>query len=55
MMYVVDLLPNGLFTNYPVFFAGALWGLTRGMSDPAAPPPPAFPVGYPAQQPSRPT
>jgi hypothetical protein len=37
MMYTVDLLPNGLFTNYPVFFAGALMGLIRGMTTNPAP------------------
>jgi hypothetical protein len=30
MLYTVDLIPNGLFTNYPVFVAGALLGLGRG-------------------------
>ena len=33
MMYTVDLLPNGLFTNFPIFFAGAVMGLIRGISD----------------------
>jgi hypothetical protein len=37
MLYTVDLLPNGLFTNYPVFFAGALMGLIRGMTTNPAP------------------
>jgi hypothetical protein len=30
MLYTVDLLPNGLFTNYPMFLSGALLGLVRG-------------------------
>ncbi len=30
-IYSVDLLPNGLFTNLPVFLAGALSGLVRGL------------------------
>ena len=34
MMYTVDLLPNGLFTNFPVLFAGALMGLIRGIASP---------------------
>lgn len=33
MMYTVDLLPNGLFTNFPFFFAGALMGLIKGISE----------------------
>jgi hypothetical protein len=33
MMYTLDLLPNGLFTNFPVFFAGALMGLIRGITE----------------------
>jgi hypothetical protein len=33
--YVVDLLPNGMFTNLPMFLAGALGGLAHGMSQPA--------------------
>lgn len=32
MMYTIDLLPNGLFTNFPVFFAGAIMGLAKGMT-----------------------
>ncbi|MBM4279469.1 MAG: hypothetical protein FJ137_01465 [Deltaproteobacteria bacterium] len=32
MMYTIDLLPNGMFTNYNVFFAGAVVGLIRGIS-----------------------
>jgi hypothetical protein len=32
VMYTVDLLPNGMFTNYNVFFAGAVVGLIRGIS-----------------------
>jgi hypothetical protein len=31
---VVDLLPNGMFTNLPLFLAGALGGLAHGMSQP---------------------
>lgn len=31
---VVDLLPNGMFTNLPLFLAGALGGLAQGMSQP---------------------
>ncbi len=33
MMYTVDLVPNGLFTNFPFFFAGALMGLIKGISE----------------------
>jgi hypothetical protein len=33
MMYTIDLLPNGMFTNYNVFFAGAVMGLIRGISN----------------------
>jgi hypothetical protein len=33
MMYTLDLIPNGLFTNFPVFFAGALMGLIRGITE----------------------
>lgn len=32
IMYTIDLLPNGLFTNYNVFFAGAVMGLVRGIT-----------------------
>ena len=32
MMYTIDLIPNGMFTNYNVFFAGAVMGLIRGIS-----------------------
>lgn len=46
MMYTIDLLPNGLFTNFPVFFAGALMGLIRGVSDP--PPAPTITITAPA-------
>jgi hypothetical protein len=31
---VVDLLPNGMFTNLPMFLAGAVGGLAHGMSQP---------------------
>lgn len=33
MMYSVDLIPNGLFTNFPIFFAGAVLGLIRGITE----------------------
>ena len=33
MMYTIDLLPNGLFTNFPIFFAGAVLGVVRGVSE----------------------
>ncbi len=36
MMYTIDLLPNGMFTNYNIFFAGAVVGLIRGITTPAA-------------------
>ena len=49
MMFTVDLLPNGLFTNFPVFFAGALMGLIRGMSDGSDAPPPGVPAQVPPQ------
>ncbi len=52
-VYVLDLVPNGLFSNVPFFLSGALWGLsvhvplekevTRPMRrppPPAGPPPP---------------
>jgi O-antigen ligase len=32
MMYTVDLIPNGLFTNYPLFFAGAVFGICKGLT-----------------------
>jgi MFS family permease len=32
MMYTVDLIPNGLFTNFPIFFAGAVYGIIKGMT-----------------------
>ncbi|MDP2339728.1 MAG: hypothetical protein Q8O67_02120 [Deltaproteobacteria bacterium] len=32
MLYTVDLIPNGLFTNFPFFFAGAVLGLVRGIT-----------------------
>ncbi len=31
LIYVLDLLPNGMYTNLPFFFSGALLGLARGM------------------------
>jgi hypothetical protein len=55
---VVDLIPNGLFLNYPFFLAGALSGLTRALL--ATPPAPAEsvapepPVASPVGPPSRP-
>jgi hypothetical protein len=47
MMYTIDLLPNGLFTNFPIFFAGAVLGVIRGVSEhqtPAAPMMPTMPT-----------
>ena len=38
MLYTIDLLPNGMFSNFPIFFAGALMGLIRGLTDNPAPP-----------------
>lgn len=54
MLYTVDLLPNGMFTNFPIFFAGALMGLIRGITNnpspavavPATATPPAFSAPY---------
>jgi hypothetical protein len=45
MMYTIDLLPNGLFTNFPIFFAGALMGLIRGITDAQASLPQQTPMG----------
>lgn len=42
MLYTVDLIPNGLFTNFPIFFAGAVLGLIRGIA--GTPPPPSAPA-----------
>jgi hypothetical protein len=36
----VDLLPNGMFTQFPFFLAGALAGLAHGMSKPPVVVPP---------------
>ncbi|MCA9575685.1 MAG: hypothetical protein R3B40_08775 [Polyangiales bacterium] len=35
-LWVVDLLPNGLFHCLPFFFAGALYGLLHGIADTSA-------------------
>ena len=32
MIYTLDLIPNGLFTNFPLVLAGALLGLIRGIA-----------------------
>lgn len=32
VFYAVDLLPNGMFNELPMFFSGALLGLSQGMS-----------------------
>lgn len=37
MMYTVDLIPNGLFTNFPIFLGGAIMGLIRGISSHSSP------------------
>ncbi len=37
LLYTVDLLPNGMFTNFPFFFAGAAMGLIRGLTTNPAP------------------
>jgi hypothetical protein len=31
---VIDLIPNGLFSNYPYFLAGALLGLVQTLTKP---------------------
>jgi hypothetical protein len=36
MMSVTDLIPNGLFCNYPFFMAGALLGLVQSLTSPEA-------------------
>jgi hypothetical protein len=30
----IDLIPNGIFSNYPFFLSGALLSLSRARSDP---------------------
>jgi hypothetical protein len=37
ILYSVDLIPNGLFTNFPIFVAGALAGLAQGFLREAPP------------------
>lgn len=32
-VYSLDLLPNGFFNNLPIFFSGAVMGLSQGMVD----------------------
>ncbi len=53
MMYIVDLIPNGLFTNYPIMFAGALLGLAKGLTEPQ-PPQNMQPMMMPMQMPMPP-
>jgi hypothetical protein len=36
MMSVTDLIPNGLFCNYPYFMAGSLLGLVQSLTSPEA-------------------
>jgi hypothetical protein len=36
MIFALDLLPNGLFTNYPIFLAGALLQLSRTLRKPSS-------------------
>ena len=56
-LHTLDLLPNGLFTVFPYFFAGALAGVCEGMGGPArgspgaaiAPQPQAAAMPYPPQ------
>ena len=31
-IYAVDLVPNALFTNFPIFLGGALYGITRSLA-----------------------
>ena len=33
---IFDLIPNGLFSHYPFFVAGAVYGLARGLTSPRA-------------------
>ncbi len=49
MLYTVDLIPNGLFTNFPYFFAGAVMGLIRGISSTPA----TGPIEVTLQQPGQ--
>ncbi len=55
MLYTLDLLPNGLFTNFPFFTAGIVYGLATALPKEKPPPPPAmqpgFYPGYPAGYP----
>jgi hypothetical protein len=37
MIFALDLLPNGLYTNYPIFLAGALLRLSRTLKEPPSP------------------